>query len=357
MVDQASPYRFGQYLYVTGGDHEPNRLLRNNETAPIAELTVHPAANGRLLSVRRTPWGEVATLESSASNTPKLISEIEVFDREKKIEFREQVTRTATTAKEAAYFAFPFAAQDPRFRYEIQNGVVDPASDLYPGAGHEWYSVQHWVSVLDKSGVTGTVMPLDAPLVTLGEINRGLWPAVFAAKTSTVFSYIMNNYWFTNYRASQGGSFQFRYVITSDRDYDPVELSRQGWEEASSLQVNQVRSQDVASGLQLPVADDQKSFIHIDDPAVLLETWKPAEDGNGTVMRLLDLGGRSRTVTITTPLMGSNRAWLTNAVENGGTPLTMTGSNGFEAQVHPHEIVTIRIAPSSVKPQNTAEGK
>lgn len=356
MVDRDSPYRFGQYLYVTGGNQQPNKLVRNNGSAPIAELSVHPAASGRLVAVRRTPWGEMATIESSAPNTPEVVSEIEVFDREKKIEFREEVTRTGTTAKEAAYFAFPFAARSPRFRYEIQNGEVDPASNLYPGAGHEWYSVQHWVTVLDEAGAAGTVMPLDAPLVTLGDINRGLWPSEFNAKSSTVFSYIMNNYWFTNYRASQSGTFRFRYVVTSDRAYDPVELSRKGWEEASRLQVDQVRAQDVAGQRQFSAADDQKSFIGVEDPAVLLETWKPAEDGNGTIMRLLDLGGTSRTVTVTTPLLGQNRAWLTDAVENGGSPLTMTGSSGFETPIHPHAIVTIRLAPANSKPRNAAEG-
>lgn len=36
--------------------------------------------------------------------------------------------------KEAVYFAFPFAMTHPQFQYEIQNGVVDPAKDMYPGA-------------------------------------------------------------------------------------------------------------------------------------------------------------------------------------------------------------------------------
>ena len=63
----------------------------------------------------------------------------------------------------------------PRFQYEIQTGVVDPSRDMNPGAGLEWFSVQHWVSV-EQDGLSATVMPLDASLVTLGDINRGAWP-------------------------------------------------------------------------------------------------------------------------------------------------------------------------------------
>jgi len=80
--------------------------------------------------------------------------------------------------KEGVYFAFPFAMTHPQFQYEIQNGVVDPAKDMYPGAGHEWFSIQHWISV-QQDGLSATVMPLDAPLATFGDINRGEWPTEF----------------------------------------------------------------------------------------------------------------------------------------------------------------------------------
>jgi hypothetical protein len=347
LVNSSSPYRFGQYLYVTGGDKEPNSLLRYSPILPNAELTVHPAQGGRLVSVRRTPWGERATLESGALQTPKILTVIEVFDNEKKIEFSEEVQRTATLAKEAAYFAFPFAADQPRFRYEIQNGVVDPAKDLYPGAGHEWYSVQHWVSVEDSAGRTGTVMPLDAPLVTLGDINRGLWPDTFQPKSGDVFSYIMNNYWFTNYRAEQGGTFHFRYVVTSAGTYDPVATSRQGWDEATSLLVNQVRTQDVAQGKASTNERQEKSLLTINDPAVLVQTWKPAEDGNGTILRLLDLGGRDRTITVQSELLAGKKAFLTNAVEQGSSPIAIDASGRLELPSHPHNILTIRITSAA----------
>ena len=129
--------------------------------------------------------------------------------------------------KEAVYFAFPFAMKQPQFQYEIQNGVVDPAKDMYPGAGHEWFSVQHWISA-QQNGLSATVMPLDASLVTLGDINRGEWPAQFRKRNGTIFSYVMNNYWFTNYRAGQGGHFHFRYVVTSAPSTDPNSVEPHG---------------------------------------------------------------------------------------------------------------------------------
>ncbi|MDR5728133.1 MAG: polysaccharide lyase family protein, partial [Terriglobia bacterium] len=167
LVNQQSPYRFGQYLYVTGGDKAPNTILQYSPAYRKPDLQIHPAANGHLVSVTRTPYGMVARMESSDTNTPGIATEIQIFDHQKKIEITEDLHKKNVDTKEGVYFAFPLSMDAPQFQYEIQNGVVDPAKDMYPGAGHEWFSVQHWVSA-QQNGVSTTIMPLDASLVTLG---------------------------------------------------------------------------------------------------------------------------------------------------------------------------------------------
>ena len=191
--------------------------------------------------------------------------------------------------------------------------------------------------------MSATVMPLDASLVTLGDINRGAWATQFGERPGTIFSYVMNNYWHTNYRAGQGGHFRFRYVITSAASTDAAGLSRMGWEEMTPLEYDQVTSQDKSVNLPRTLNGNQDSFLDVKDPNVLFDTWKPAEDGSGTILRFLDLGGTTRTVTITTPLLQLQQAWQTDAVERNQKPLSLVGTNGFEFTLHPHEIVTVRI--------------
>lgn len=351
LVNQDAPYRFGQYLYVTGADKGPNTVLQYSHVAPKPKLEVHPAHGSNLFFVWRTADGWVAQMVSQDVNTPQIVTEVRVFDHEKKIEFTEDVDKAKEIGKEAVYFAFPFAMSAPRFRYEVQNGVVDPAKDMYPGAGHEWFSVQHWVSV-EQDGAAATVMPLDASLVTLGDIFRGEWPETFGERQGTVFSYVMNNYWDTNYAAQQGGHFRFRYVVTSAAvpesaaRGDEAALSRAAWEEATPLEVDAVADQDKASDAPRPLSAVAGSFLDCADPDLLLETWKPAEDGNGTVLRFLDLGGAARTVTVRTPLLHLEKAWETDAVERNRQPLTLVGADGFEVAVRPHEIVTVRVVGS-----------
>lgn len=345
LVNQQSPYRFGQYLYVTGGDKAPNSILQYSPADPKPDLDIYPAHNGRLVSVTRTPYGWVARLESTDTNTPKITSEIQLFDRQKKIEFTEDVTKKEVDTKEGVYFAFPFSMDHPQFQYEIQNGVVDPAKDMYPGAGHEWFSVQHWVSA-QQDGVSATIMPLDASLVTLGDINRGAWPDHFGQRPGTIFSYVMNNYWTTNYRAGQGGHFRFRYVLTSAPATDAPQLSRMGWEEMTPLEQDEITTQDKALDTPGPLDGRQASFLHTNDPDLVLTTWKAAEDGDGTILRFLELGGSARTVTVATPLLQLQQAWQTDAVERNQSQLSLVDAHSFQFTVHPHEIVTVRIVAS-----------
>jgi hypothetical protein len=342
LVDTLNSLRFGQYVYVSGGDAEPNSVLQYRAVSPKPELHLNPAQDGRLISVEQAPWGWRAELVSSAGNTPQIHTEIRVFNHEKKIDLIEDVEKKPELKKEAVYFAFPFAMMHPEFQYEIQNGVVDPAKDMYPGAGHEWFSVQHWVSV-QQDGVSATVMPLDASLVTLGDINRGDWPTSFGQRPGTIFSYVMNNYWHTNYRAAQGGHFRFRYVITSAARTDASSLSRMAWEEVTPLEQDRIQSQDKALDEPGRLNGDQGSFLSVEDPDLLFDTWKPAEDGNGTILRLIDLGGQPRTVRIDVPLFSIAQLFRTDAVERDQEPIIPDGPHSFTIDVRPHRIVTLRL--------------
>jgi len=295
-----------------------------------------------VISVEATPWGWRAELASSAENTPEIQTEIRLYKSEKKIELVEEIDKKPELKKEAVYFVFPFAMTQPQFQYEIQNGVVDPAKDMYPGAGHEWFSIQHWISV-QQDGMSATVMPLDAPLATFGDINRGEWPTEFGQRAGNIFSYAMNNYWHTNYRAAQGGHFRFRYVITSATRTDAAVLSRMGWQESTPLEHDEIRSQDKALDLPRPLNGNEASFLTIDDPDLLLDTWKPAEDGKGTILRFIDLGGEPRTVTVHTPLLSISNIVETDAVERDQKPIDPEDVHTFKIAVRAHQILTVRL--------------
>ena len=341
LVDAASPHRFGQYVYVTGADKKPNRLLQYNTQSPLAQLETQGASGGRLISIINAPFGTVARLESSAVNTPKIATEIILFDSQKKIEFIEHVQKTEVFTKEGVYFAFPFAVDKPHFRYEVQNGTVDPAHDMLRGANLEWFSAQTWAGVAGD-GVSAAVIAPESFLWTFGDIVRGTWPIEFGQRRASLFSYVMNNYWDTNYRAGQGGEFTFRYIVTSAQRLDAAELTRMGWEETTPLELDRVKPQDKASSEKRPLPGAKFSFLNIDAPNVLLSTIKAAEDGNGYIMRFLETSGLPAHVKVGSATLQFSSARTCNAVEDCGEQLPID-AGGFGFQINPHQIVTIRV--------------
>lgn len=339
LANQGSPYRFGAYVYVTGGDDIPNNsLYRFGAGLEPPELSATPASHGRIVSIHKEPFGTVVSMESGAPNTPKIETEITLFDQAKQIGIRYHVEKRQVLTKEAAYFAFPFAASAPRFSYETQSAWLDPSKDELPGGSREWYAVNHWAKVADGE-FSAAVIPIDAPLVSFGDIVRGLWPRDFAPRSGTIFSWVMNNYWNTNFLPWQGGGFDFRYVVTSGRDLDPTDLTRLGWNsmtpiEAAQLGANATVASPIAAG----------SLLTVSAPNVAVTSWKLAENGQGSILRLQETAGKPTTVKISSHAFVIQKAWSCNLLEDDQAAMQV--NDGVQLELKPFGIATLRLQTS-----------
>src|ERR1035441_2127058 len=175
---------------LAGGDNPP--LIHISDHLPNANLMVSPAAGSTALNAAATPWGQSLSYRVSGLHAPRIDVEIRLFNGEKKIEIVNRLQKEPVNDKEAIYFAFPFAVTQPEFANEGQNGTVNPAHDELAGGCREWYAAGHWARV-SGGGMSAAVIPIDAPLVTFGDINRGLWPETFEPKSSAIFSYALRS--------------------------------------------------------------------------------------------------------------------------------------------------------------------
>jgi alpha-mannosidase len=347
IVDASSPYRFNQYLYVSGGNGG-TQLVYMRKSLPLANLTVTPASGGRVTGIRRTPYGQVLSYETSGPHAPSIKTEMVFYDGQKRIDLANHLLKDPVDRKEAVYFAFPIAAARPEFTYEIQNGWVDPAHDLLKGANVAWFTVQHWVRV-ESPGLSVGLVPVDSPLVTLGDIVRGTWPEAFEPRSGTVFSYAMNNYWHTNFRRVQSGDYTFRYSITSGSDLTPTELDRFGRDAMTPLEMSELVPNDKFDDPDRPLSPDPTSFLQVDVPNVVVVNWKAADDGNGTIIRLLETGGSAATARLNFPLFNVEDAWRANAAEDNEQALNPSG-HSVMVELKPHEIATIRVLGAMPQP-------
>jgi len=352
LVDGASAFPFGAYLYVTGADDMPNNsLYRYGVTLKPPALSIAVASKGRLLGAKQLPFGTIITMEASAPNTPTIRLEITLYNARKQIDFLYRLSKEATIRKEAVYIAFPFAANRPEFGYDTQNGWVNPAKDELPGGSHEWYAVQHWAAVHDAEFMAA-VIPHDAPLVSFGDIVRGNWPTEFHPPSATIFSWLMNNYWGTNFAPRQGGEFTFHYSLVSGRALDSADLTRLGEEAMNPLEVDQVGA-GIAAG-KLP--NTEASLLEVENSSVAITSWNLAEDGQGSILRLQETAGKTQSVRIRNAYLKMDQVWRCSLLEDNLQELKVD-RHGIQIEVKPFEIVTLRLRTSPGLPEGPSNSQ
>jgi hypothetical protein len=273
-------------------------------------------------------------MECTNLNHPRLETTVILHAHEKKVEIVNLVEKNMVRTKEAAYFAFPFNLRSPRFRYATQNGFVDPSLDLLPGACREWQCVQEWLDIAAE-GAEVLLTPVDAPLATIGDIARGSWPREWGHRPGTVYSYLMSNYTPEGYQAGQSGSFTFRYLLTTTSSFDSAAAHRFGAEALTPLEINEITRNDKIGAPQGTWSPDRGSFLNVAPDHLSLVTWKRAEDGDGTILRLVETGGKTGPCRVTSPLLSSGLVERCTAVED-----PLPGSS--DTTIGPFRIATFR---------------
>jgi alpha-mannosidase len=281
LANASSDYHLNEYIYVSGGDPgdfipgnaKDNRILNADVTLPLPKLEINRATIIDAPQAQHFAWGTVITVRSKALNTPEIVSTITLLDTQKQVLFRNEVSKTATLKKEGIYFAFPFALKQPQMKYQGATAWVDPMTDMLPGANRQWFTTQGGVFAKGAGNAVAWTA-VDAPLITLEDINRGLWPESIEIRTGTLFSYVMNNYWYTDTPAQQGGRFTFRYALTSGPDVSEAQAAALTSEQRSPLFA--IRHYNM--GWQPTLPDKGTGFLSASPAGVNVLTVRPMKD-------------------------------------------------------------------------------
>lgn len=336
-VDKGSKWNFNQYIYAAGGEgtqaiHPPIFQLKN---LPPPDFKFFSPEDSQLKQGQNGPVFGEFLVETSCKMTPRIIQKIVLYKDIKRIDFINEFDKEETYKKEAVYFAFPFNFEHPEFKIEIPDGVMRPEKDQLKGACKDWYCVQHWVNVSDKDYTVLWTAP-DSPLISLCALNPGKWLETLPLTNGSIFAYVMNNYWHTNYKASQGGG-KFRYSITTNKgESNNSEAIRFGWAYA-----NPFLTRFIPSNQKGIFKEKEKSFFDIDRANVILLAMKRAEDENGWILRLFETEGKTTNVSICLPFLKPTRAYLCNLIEENVKELTIEDSK-IIVPVEANGIITVR---------------
>ena len=211
-----------QYLYVPGRDPQ--------EAVPAGPAAIRPKELGPLV------WSLEVAAPAPGLRGP-LTSEIRVVEGLDRVDIINSIAKEWVLDPEAVLYRFPFALEAPEVWIDAPFGSFRPEVDQVPGASKNYFSVQRWV---DLSGSNGgvTVAMVDAPLIQMGEIRTDATVTGWleeAEPSATLFSYVMNNYWETNYRAAQDDEVEFRYSMMVHGPFQEADAQRFGLEHARPL--------------------------------------------------------------------------------------------------------------------------
>ena len=282
----------------------------------------------------KEPGPLVASLlvESDAPGCAKLSREIRVIDGLDRVDVVNVLDKKEVREKEGVHLGFAFNVPEGVMRIDIPWAVFRPEVDQIARRCKEWLCVGRWADVSnDEYGVTWAT--LDAPMIEVGAIAAKVGissnPKGWLAKlepSQTLYSYVMNNYWYTNYRAFQSGPTTFRYSLLPHKQYDQAAAQRFGIECSQSL---------VAAAARGPAPSGQP-FLQLDTPEVIVASIKPSEDRKALIVRLFGVGGRPAKATLRWADATPKTVWISNLAEEQVAPATSL------IEVPAYGIVTLR---------------
>jgi len=350
LVDPASPWKLNTYVYEQpeGGRKAVDDMTKRakfNRWSPESTAMIESDWNG--------PVARSILVTSAPKMCRELQQRIVLYDDIKRIDLVNILDKEETFDPEAVYFAFPFkvnggqspsnkGGQSPSgtvplsVRFEAADADMTPGTEQLSGTTLDWHTVQHWV---EFSGKDARVVwsPVEAPLVQFGDINTGKWLKALDLQNAWVFSYAMNNYWMTNFKASQEGRVEFRYSLTSlppgAADPDRVASSRFGWEVHTPLTAAWLPAKNKGE-----FTTAAESFISVDQPNVIVQAlW--LDSGGTPFARLREIAGRAADVRLSSSL------FLGVAPPPPGGSSDRGEVGAVPVKLKPFEIKTVKLEP------------
>lgn len=226
MVDRESPWQLGAFVYETlkGNRAQMERYtLTEYDRTGLTDVQIRAGANGSICQ-------SIMIDGKSGCCEEKFGVKIEIllYHHEKRIEMNYAVKKSPITDPDGIYVAFPFKLDNAKLYFDVQGGVVSSGENQLEGTASDWNTVQNFVTARNDKAqfIVGSNL---IPLFQLGGICTGQYQRKKTYDVPHVYSWVTNNYWTTNFRASQEGELRWSYYLTSDSDISNTFATRFGW--------------------------------------------------------------------------------------------------------------------------------
>lgn len=280
-------------LKAAGADYEYAAGEGLNDYIYSGRIAADPRGIDRVTRVEVLDDGPVAATLRIVSDAPgcnALWRDVTVYRGLGRVDIRNTVDKQDILEHESVRFVFPFNFAHPEITMDLAMSEMHPEREQLAGVNKHYYSLLNGMAVGDLEHAV-CLTTLDAPFVELGtpsgedyRLNPrhgyGWWPS--AQISPVVYSWVMNNTWRTNYKASQGGVASFRYSLQICDPFD-LKLKQRGAEREQPLIA-------VESGRAEPVG---RLFRLEGRNRIAVSGIAPSADGTGYIVRLQNMGDQS----------------------------------------------------------------
>ncbi len=273
LVDRQNPYNIGQLVRETSAKRDIAPFIHTT----VSNVKVDAGINGPVWESIKIS-SDLDGFEKGREGAPKGIDlEIRLYKNVKKVEFKYYARKLILTDPEALYVAFPFSLPGSRTVFETIGGTLAQGEQL-PGSASDWNAAQNFVSVRGKKGQI-IVVSNEVPLWQFSDFNMGKFERYPKQGKTWLYSWVMNNYWFTNFRAYQEGAFSWGYQLTSTADTTNTYATKYAWGERDPFLARTFLAG--ANELKDPLLETLK----IRGPAnAMLVNSRPAFKGKGAIL-------------------------------------------------------------------------
>jgi len=254
IIDQSSEWTLFDYVYETinKSENENNRStffprdidlgnksisVWNHSWSPIRR-TVEEIIDWE---IQRNKDQLTYIIKSKADGVKTLEQRLTFYSHDSKIEFNIQLNKEDVRTPESVYFALPLNLEkDWQSHYDTAGMFVELDKEQLGNVSKDWVTVDQTVSIYDNSNGVTVACP-DAPLVQIGDFNFGKESeSIKRNENPKLLLWAMNNYWDTNFWASQSGNIQFTYVLDVFKEFKPTEAYALGQYASNTTGLNAV---------------------------------------------------------------------------------------------------------------------
>ncbi|MEU4144781.1 glycoside hydrolase family 38 C-terminal domain-containing protein [Streptomyces parvulus] len=292
-------YVYDEYATAGAFNHQSSKTVADDSMHLLASRSTAPPA--ALVDRFTDATGQTLVYECAPAGTRRLRVRLHLPHHAARVDIENRVDKNATVTKESAFFAFPFALDRPVVHTEATGGVLGTDRETVPGSAGHMRAVRRWISLSDGTH-HAALATADAPLVQLGGIAVPYVPypqSLPREEPATVFSWVHNNVWDTNFPAQQAFDHVFRYSVGFGTTTEPGA----GRADELAMRVAAVTGHPLVPVRARAAAETESRpetrFLTLDDPRVRLVGITVA-DGGGLLVRVQSVADTPVTCRLST---------------------------------------------------------